>query len=333
MISKARNLTKILMNSGEFFIAIASDKRVGPVSVIIDAIDECEETTRERFLRVVTTYLAESNSYGRDIPCIKFIVTSRPLLGRQYTTNLLQLDPSQNYVEQDLKLLTQARVEGIIHRNQFKPDFRDYLENALYSKADRSFLWVTLVLHLLEKSFLASPKDFKRITNQMPQTLTSIYEHFLDAIVKEYQALAAKLLHLLVGSSRPLTLREMRVLIAMQDQRSLASIEDDAQPDIQATVEGILGPLVRIWDSRIYLVHQSLKAFLQTLYFQTENPLSAIYGINTHKASLLMAEMCVLYLSLDDFKHDLFLPGEVSSNDSPTSPADYTCIGYVPVDT
>jgi ankyrin repeat protein len=307
------------------FLAIASDKRVGPICVIIDAIDECEETTRERILRDITKFIAQPRSPDQHIPCIKFIVTSRPRLGRQYATNLLQMDPSQNHVEQDLKLLIQARVEGIVHRTRCKPDFKDYLEDALYSKADRTFLWVTLVLHLLEKSFLASQKDFTHIIDQLPHNLASTYERFLTAISKDHQSLATKLLHLLVGSSRPLTLEEMRILIAIQDQRSLASIEKDAQPNVQETVEGLLGPLVRIWDSRIYLVHQSLKDFLQTLSHQKENPLSAIYGVDARKASLLIAEKCISYLLLDDFKYDLFSRDEVSIEDSPTSPvADWT---------
>ena len=301
------------------FMAIASDKQVGPISVIVDAIDECEETTRERFLRDITNLIARSRSTDRYTPCVKFLVTSRPLLGRHYTENLLQIDPSQNHVEQDLRLLIQTKVEGIVQRTRCKPDVKDYLENALYSKADRTFLWVTLVLHLLEKSFLASRKDFKRIIDQLPQTLTATYENFLLGISIEYRPLATMLLHLLVGSSRPLTLEEMRILIAIQDHNSLTAMEDDAQPNIQETIEGVLGPLVRIWDSRIYLVHQSLKDFLQNLSNQIENPLSAIYGVDAGKASLLMAEKCVSYLLLDDFKHDLFSLAQSSTEDSPVT--------------
>ena len=120
------------------------------------------------------------------------------------------------------------------------------------------------MLHLLEKSFLASQKDFRRIIDELPRTLTATYERFLHEISIEYQPLATRLLHFLIGSSRPLTLEEMRILIAMQSHHcSLAAVEEDAQPNVQATIEGVLGPLVRIWDCRIYLVHQSLEEFLR----------------------------------------------------------------------
>lgn len=302
------------------FIAIAGDKRVGTISVIVDAIDECEETTRERFLREVINLISKSPSSNSSIPCVKFLLTSRPLLGRQYTTNLLQLDPSQNHIERDLRLVIQTKVEGIVQRFQCSPNVRTYLEDALYSKADRTFLWVTLVLHLLEKSIFASQNDYRLIIDRLPKTLTATYERFLHGISSEYQLVATRLLHFLVGSSRPLTLEEMRTLMAMQDHhRTLAAVEENAQPNIRETIEGVLGPLVRIWDSRIYLVHQSLKEFLQTLSIQRSNPLSEIYGVDPRRASLVLAETCVSYLLLDDFKQDLFLQDQSSINESPKS--------------
>ncbi|PMD46365.1 hypothetical protein L207DRAFT_507281 [Hyaloscypha variabilis F] len=305
----------------QIFIAIASDKRVGPISVIVDAIDECEETTRKRFLDDVQKLLHQPRSTKSKTPCIKFLFTSRPLFVRGYTTNLLQLDPSKDYVEQDLGLVIRTKVDGIVRRNQCKPDVKPYLETALYSKADRTFLWVTLVLHLLEESLRATRKDFKLIIDALPETLTETYQQFLYGIPKKSQQFARKLLHFLVGSSRPLALKEMRVLEAINhDHHTLAALEEDAQPYIQGVIEGVLGPLIRIWDSRIYLVHQSLKEYLITLSTEIENPLSGLYGVDPCNASLCLAEACVRYLLLDDFKQDLFATGQASTTDSPLSP-------------
>ncbi|KAL3417553.1 ankyrin repeat protein [Phlyctema vagabunda] len=303
------------------FVAIASDKRSGPISVIVDAIDECEETTRNRFLNNVNKLMRESQSDVSNKPCIRFLVTSRPLLGRQYTTNTLRIDYTEKHVEQDLNLVIRAKVEGIVQRTRCNTEVKRYLENALSSKADRTFLWVTLVLHLLEKTFLASQRDFKRIIDELPQTLTTTYESFLHGISAEYESLASSLLHFLVASSRPLTLKEIRVIIAIQEHhKTLLTVEEDAQPNIQETIEGVLGPLIRIWDSRIYLVHESLKEFLQNLATRKDNPLSATYGIDPRTASLLLAEKCVLYLSLDDLKRNLFTTDHPEIADSPIMP-------------
>ena len=310
------------------FVAVASDKRVGPINVIVDAIDECEQETREQFLQHVEKLVGNSRSSGLTTPCIKFLVTSRPLLGcDRYTTNIPPIELSQHHVEQDLKLVIQNKVEGIVQRTRCKPDVKAYLEHALYSKADRTFLWVTLVLRLLEQSFLASRKDFRLIVDELPRTLTATYESFLHEISEEYQPLATRLLHFLVGSSRILTLEEMRILLAMQDHhRTLAAIEEDAQPNIRETIEGVLGPLVRIWDSGVYLLHQSLKEYLQDLSTRTEDPFSAIYGVDPYKANLLLAKACVSYLLLDDFKQDLLRRDQSDTEDSPISPVAFSTV-------
>ncbi|KAE8449649.1 hypothetical protein EG329_007979 [Mollisiaceae sp. DMI_Dod_QoI] len=161
-----------------------------------------------------------------------------------------------------------------------------------------------------------------RIINELPKTLVDTYQRFLSDVPEEYQPLATKLLHFLVGSSRSLTLEEMRVLIAIQGHHhTIAAVEGNAEPNMRATLEKALGPLVRIWDSRIYLVHQSLKDFLRNLSIHPENPLCATYGIDLGKASLLFAETCVSYLLLEDFQSDLFTSDQQSIKNSPISPA------------
>ena len=304
----------------QIFVAIVSDKRVGPISVIIDAIDECEATTRKRFLDDVETLLKQARSTKSRLPCVKFLVTSRPLIVRGYTTNLLQLDPSKDYVERDLELVIQTKVDGIVRRQGCKPDVKKYLENALRAKADRTFLWVTLVLHILEQSLRATRKDFKLIIDALPTTLAETYQQFLYGIPQENKHTAREMLHFIVGSSRPLTLREMRVLDAIKHyHHTLAALEEETQPNIQGVIEGVLGPLVRIWDSRIYLVHQSLKEYLITLSTEVENPLSKLYGVDPCNADAFLAQACVRYLLLDDFKQDLFAITLANTTDSPPS--------------
>lgn len=299
------------------FKVIASDKRMGPVNVIVDAIDECEENTRNRFIEEIVALVGKPQSTDTSAsPCIKFLFISRPLLGRQWTPNLLQLEDVN--IEEDLRLVIQTKIDSIARRTNCKPETRSYLEQALYSKADQTFLWVTFVLRILEKTYLGSQKDFQRIVDEMPQGLAAVYERFLHSIPAGYQDVAAKLLHFIVGSLRPLALGEVRILLSLQDHhRTLVDVEEDAQPNIRETVEGILGPLVRILDSRIHLIHQSVKDYLLSLSTQTESPLSKVYGVNLEEANLLLSKACVSYLRLEDFAKDLFTADR--SSDSPTS--------------
>lgn len=164
------------------FTAISSDNSLGPISVIVDAIDECEESSRNRFLRCIITLIGNSQTAANpNAPRIKFLVTSRPLLGRRYTTNLLEIEEVHKDMKDDLRLVIRIKVEEIARRTKCKPEIQSYLEQTLYSKADQTFLWVTLVLEMLERSYLASQKDFQRIIDHLPQGLVATYDGFLTA--------------------------------------------------------------------------------------------------------------------------------------------------------
>jgi hypothetical protein len=82
--------------------------------------------------------ISKSSSNASKTLCIKFLVTSRPLLGRQYTTNLIQID--QENVERDLRLVIQTKVEMIVQQTRRKLDVRRYLENAFILKRIAPFL-------------------------------------------------------------------------------------------------------------------------------------------------------------------------------------------------
>ncbi|KAI9815250.1 MAG: hypothetical protein M1827_002730 [Pycnora praestabilis] len=316
------HLTENFNELWRIFTAIASDKRAGPINIIVDAIDECEESTRNRFLESIATLIGRTQSITRSsTPCIKFLITSRPVLGRQYTTTHLQIEDVHRNIEEDLRLVIQTKIEGIVRRMNCRPETRTYLEQTLYSKADHTFLWVTLVFRVLEKSHLGSQKDFQRIVDDLPQGLAAIYDRFLHSISLECQEVATRLLYIIVGSLRPLTLDEIRILLALQDHyRTAAAVAEHSQPNIRETIEGILGPLVRISDSRVHLIHQSVKEYLYSLSTRLEHPLSAVYGVDPHRASMLLTKTCISYLQLDELTIDLFSAYQISAEDSPVSP-------------
>lgn len=268
------------------FKAIVSDIRSGPISIVVDAIDECEEKTRNKFLDSVSRFIHQVKLMELPIQhCIRFLITSRPYvtIARRingHAKNHLQIGESQTEISNDVRLVIHQEVEEIVGRSRCGQHIQECLEQYLYAKADQTFLWVTIVLHHLERTLLASEKDFKRIINELPQDLGTLYERFLGSIPTEHQQFAIKLLHIITGSSRPLTLDEIDIFLTIQaNHRTVAEVEADCQPSVQRTIQGVLGPLVRVSDSRVYLVHQSAKEFLYDLSNQKDSPLSAIYGI------------------------------------------------------
>ncbi|KAM0123667.1 hypothetical protein ACHAP3_010947 [Botrytis cinerea] len=72
------------------------------------------------------------------------------------------------------------------------------------------------------------------------------------------------------------------------------------------TIQDILGPLVRISDNKLSLVHQSAKEFLQDLWTWKDNPLSQVFGVEIEKANFLLTEATMSYVLLEDFAVDKF---------------------------
>jgi len=73
------------------FKAITTDSGAGSINIIADAIDECKEKTRRRFLEGMAAFVGELQSTTRPTHSVKILITSRPLLNRQYRMSNVQI--------------------------------------------------------------------------------------------------------------------------------------------------------------------------------------------------------------------------------------------------
>lgn len=316
------------------FLAFASDERVGSIRIIIDAIDECEEVTRRQLLKRIADLMDESASTATKYPpCLRFLVTSRPSLGRQaisdsslfqdVPTERLRIEDFPQQLEEDLRLVIRTRIQALTDSKPRATQYNPYLEHTLLSKANHTFLWVSVVLCQLKQSPLKSPLDYKRILDELPMGLSATYWAFLERIPPEFHELARLLLHFIVGSYRALTLDEIGILLALSQHHpsSLAALEAVRQFDIQETVELTLGPLVKIWEGQIYLVHQSVKEYLEDLATRkSPDPLSRRYGLRLSVAHAQLAEACTSYLLLDEIDASMSFESRASTPDSDVAP-------------
>ena len=91
-------------------------------------------------------------------------------------------------------------------RDIYKLLVRDTLEKVLVTKTDQIFLQIKFILSVLEKRrFLILP-DAERIVTLLSITLISLYRYLLSSIPEGDQAMAAKMLRLLVICDRPFVL-------------------------------------------------------------------------------------------------------------------------------
>jgi len=72
------------------------------------------------------------------------------------------------------------------------------------------------------------------------------------------------------------------------------------------TIQGILGPLIRVSASKVSLVHQSAKEFCLRLASRMDSPPSRDFSVSPETSAEAMASACIHYLLLEEFRTDLF---------------------------
>jgi hypothetical protein len=96
----------------------------------VDAIDEREARTRNSFLRAINQLVNEyRNTCGQDCICIKFPITSRPLLSNSHQLthlidNRLRIKQNHVVVSKDLKLVIRSRISEVANKFQCDNEIR-----------------------------------------------------------------------------------------------------------------------------------------------------------------------------------------------------------------
>ncbi|PWW74076.1 hypothetical protein C7212DRAFT_359331 [Tuber magnatum] len=251
----------------------------GDVICVVDALDECEEATLTPLIRYME-------------------------LGSPATTIRLNGEDEVISIAADV---TRVIYAGIMDLEScwVQPGGLGYLRDLLESSADRTFLWVSLVLGILKESEDGSPEEFTNIVSTTPRDLAELYTKILDKT--KYPDKARLILNIVVAAARPLTLREMNVTFRIsRDGKDVRNLRD-LEPGFQKTVKNYCGLFVRIIDSKVYLVHQTAREFLIKRSSSGEGNWQ--YTMCPKDSNFILADICITYLSREDFENVSFMIG------------------------
>ena len=293
-------------NLWNLFEQLVRTEKKYPIKIIIDAIDEFDQGTQNRVISRITRLLSLGNT-----TLMKFFITMRPNAKCAVDLQIcsaqavhLSLTDSKENVDNDIRSVVRHRLERMEKLGICKTNVRDSLEESLIAKADRTFLWITLVLRLLEERRLLLWSDIEKAVTLLPMTLASLYKHLLSSIPARDQPTAARILRLLVLCDRPLTGEEIGIMLTITpNHRTASSLKPEHLPVGQDSVLSVLGPLVRKHGSRIELVHQSLKDYLTQLPSEAQDPLALMFGVDQSRDSLVILRACSMYLCLEELQH------------------------------
>ena len=321
-----RDLLRSYNRLWKVFTNLACDAGLGPVNIILDGLDECEEKSRKRFLNSIFDLIRKLNSF--DNRCVKFFITSRPWVAlRTYfgdtSSQRLQLENRQKEIDADLRLVIGKHMESLAGRTRATPETITLLEQSVYGKADRTWLWAKFALQILDDELLLTPNDLERILSELPPDLEATYARFLRKLPSRHVRLAVELVHIIVGSFRPLSVDEISWILAMEriiqkDNLDLAAVEQYRPiANVEDAINTALSAFVRISNGRVYLVHHTVKEFLCSAILKMgDESLIERYYVQPEQANSMLATACTLYLTLDNFSHDLFSAENADTTDS-----------------
>ncbi|KAM0226796.1 hypothetical protein ACHAPO_012062, partial [Fusarium lateritium] len=211
----------------KLLIGILSENKDQKTFFIIDALDECRKD-RDRLLEFI---VRQSSSLpakwllsSRKWPVIREVLTTFPTLLE------LRLEENESDVSVAVGFYITHQVDKLSISKRYDHKKKHAVELHLRSKANGTFLWVSLVCRMLKQ--IPSWQTVKRLDN-FPAGLDALYERMLEQIQPSskdeqdmgFDELYAQIVSFALSAFRPLSLAELHSLVD-DDEITIKDFED-----------------------------------------------------------------------------------------------------------
>ncbi|OBR02356.1 Ankyrin repeat protein [Colletotrichum higginsianum IMI 349063] len=286
--------------------------RVGKRTIVcvVDALDECADGSRSRFIDQLVTTFPSQCPQGKDAK-LKFLVTSRPWPSIETRfRNLLAIrlsgENEPSALSQDVEKVVEHRVRELKESSVLSAEASSVVAKVLSDGADRTFLWVSLVFDSIERLQSRKLSSIEKSLQSLPSDLDQLYGGAWTSFVD--RAASHRLLGIVLAAKRPLKLGELNIALSLADNTtSTAALKHELEPDAEYTVKELGGFFLRIIDSTVFLVHQTARDFLLRSQVD-ESGKDVTSRIDLGLAEHSLAKTCISYLSLEDLPIRLTLP-------------------------
>lgn len=196
-----------------------------------------------------------------------------------YAIVRLRREDESEAISKDIELVVKDAM-GDLAGGGLPLDLLGDVERDIISRADRTFLWTTLIIQLLKDKAVegASRREMDAILRS--RDVYSIYTALLKlkaGATPGPKAAARKMLSLILGAMRTLTVDELNVALAIRPDhdtfdesasgrkpisRTFKSAESKIVYPSENHIKSVCGHFVRIIHHKVYLVHQTAREFL-----------------------------------------------------------------------
>lgn len=176
------NLSQMFSDLWEILMECAKEPEVGRITCVIDALDECEEESRNHPVKELTR-LFSSKSTDQRVDCsFKSIVTSQPC--EDIKDQFEQLSGNRSYLHididsystdlgRDIDLVIDRQVKDFARK--VDSEKQKFIADHLKSRDNRIYLWLVLTTDIIKKSSI----DYSKFLN-IKKLLFDLREKFSD---------------------------------------------------------------------------------------------------------------------------------------------------------
>ncbi|OCK90588.1 uncharacterized protein K441DRAFT_617512 [Cenococcum geophilum 1.58] len=335
----------ILATEGELEKLVSSLIREAecPFFIVIDAIDECDQASRESLLKFLGGLYFDLPTSSR-IKCLLSArprVFDRPGVFDQFSSQPVRI-PLENYQQKDMPLIVKHHVDQFFSQRYANGEVQAFLLDFLSQNAGNCALWVKVVLEYLKSTETGLPNivGLKKLLKDIPSDLEKMYAKMIGRLEPPNARYVLQALGILTVAVRPLTVNELSFTLTLGSSENQPSTMEELREMLdEKRIRSLLSPFTRIEEPHITLFHQSLKDFL----LSAQLPESIFKGEISIDGTLpkcqdqffhgLVARSCVVYLSLEEFEDnnlygrkgelldDFICLSDSLWNDSETSPS------------
>lgn len=278
------------------------------VVCVLDAFDECEEAGRLDLTQALTKLYGPSQVGHHNL---KFLVTSRYYGHSRWGFRELKMKArqihlsgeGQDIVEQmssEINIVIRARVNELGVQRSLSSKQQENIIEALTSQENRTYLWVHLIFEFLEETPVLA-EGLQKTLRELPVSVNNAYERILS---NTKNAVTARiLLQIIVAAETQLTEDEMKIALAMKSEpKSFTELEIRGEPGVAFDFLKELCGLIVMRDSKVYLLHQTVREFLQCKNNHKKRLSTTDIWKNSFslkEAHGVLAEICLRYLVME----------------------------------
>lgn len=290
----------------------------GELYIMIDALDECDETSRGLLLDGIKQITEQDLE-------VRLFFTCRPEhdIEKHHKDNTRTIDCAIGLedINRDLVRYMDDKVPAICRRHDWGDKEKEMISTELVKKAGGIFLWCAFVLEDIDK--VKSKTGIKQALERLPKNLQEVYQRITRDYGEDDRDAARMVLELVGGARRPLEVKELTMTYVMAKD-SPAAWESDVLPeqdecDDYNDVYEYCGRILR-YDKptdTVNLVHQSAKDYLLSEYlagpdrgehgWEKSKLTPAVMKKNTDDTNIrmnnLFLEIIFRYFGLESFQH------------------------------